>query len=71
MIFTRCVQKPDVEGSKFLVVNLVHIFALFILNIIPEAGLCKQTRKATCHFTESVLLTGTKLKKCKRKIQRK
>lgn len=41
MIFTRCVQKTDVEGSEFLVVNLVHIFTLFILNIIPEAGLCK------------------------------
>ena len=57
--------------SEFLVVNLVHIFALFILNIIPEAELCKQIGEATCHFTESVLLTGRKVKKCKRKKSEK
>lgn len=72
MIFTRCVLKPDVEVRVVLVVIPVHIFALFILNIILEAELCKQITEAKCHFTASMLLVGRKVKKkCKRKIRRK
>jgi len=55
--------------SKFSVVNLVRIFALIILNIIPEAELCKQIREATSHFIERMLLTGRKVKICKKKIR--
>lgn len=42
--------------SEYLMVNQVHIFAFFILNIIPEAELCKHIRESACHLTETMLL---------------
>lgn len=62
MIFTRCALKPDAEVRVVMVVIPLHIFALFILNVIPEAELCKQIRETKCHFTESMLLIGRKVR---------